>query len=269
MTRSTTKPQTIVIVPGHDILVNATLALIDKGWVAGFPGEAVARMLHIWVAIAYAAAQGGGAIVIFSGGVTKRQTSLSEAQSYLNGAKYCQWIGPDVSWLLEEFALDSPTNVVYSLARFYQEFSCFPSRVVVSGFEFKRRRYCLHWSAIVARCPLLKDTEFIYLGASNPGVVPLLTTDPKTAPEMEAMPADLASLNATLAASVNDEAALVKEMIRLDDCCLTGRSGMPASSPKYDFVAKRRERNVLHRRHSYEGVPGLIGLEGDGCYSGL
>ena len=81
MTKSTTTPQAIVIVPGHDILVDATLALVDKGWVAGFPGEAVARMLHIWVAIAYATAQ-GNAIVVFSGGVTKLQTTLSEAQSY-------------------------------------------------------------------------------------------------------------------------------------------------------------------------------------------
>jgi hypothetical protein len=269
MTKSTATPQTIVIVPGHDILVDATLALVDKGWVAGFPGEAVARMLHIWVAIAYATAQ-RNAIVVFSGGVTKLQTTLSEAQSYLDGAKYCGWIVPDVvGWLLEEFALDSPTNIVFSLGRFYQEFSCFPSRVVVSGFEFKRRRYCLHWAALVARCPLLKDVEFIYLGASNPGVVPLLATNLKTAPEMEAMPADLALLNATLTKSINDEAELVREMIRLDDCCLTGRSAIPPSSPRYDFITKRRERNVMNRRHPYNGVPDLIGLEPDGFYNGL
>ena len=117
MTKSTTTPQAIVIVPGHDILVDATLALVDKGWVAGFPGEAVARMLHIWVAIAYATEQ-GNAIVVFSGGVTKLQTTLSEAQSYLDGAKYCRWIRPDgVGWLLEEFALDSPTNFITNAPR--------------------------------------------------------------------------------------------------------------------------------------------------------
>ncbi|AGO11376.1 AaceriACR127Wp [[Ashbya] aceris (nom. inval.)] len=127
-------------------------------------------------------------IVVFSGGKTKEAAGeVSEASSYfyltqkllqrVQCGKSIRWAFPDTAEipelcqkiverlheipglsvdtlfadyvLLEEFALDSFDNLLYSIGRFKETVETYPSKIIIVGFGFKRRRFIeYHASAI-------------------------------------------------------------------------------------------------------------------------
>ncbi|EGV63253.1 hypothetical protein PSN45_004476 [Yamadazyma tenuis] len=81
------------------------------------------------------------ALLIISGGKTKAEIDLSEAQSYYNILKSV-YDSKDLGAVeLEEFARDSFENVIFSICRFYEITSTYPKKITVTGFEFKRSRF--------------------------------------------------------------------------------------------------------------------------------
>ncbi|KAH9258939.1 hypothetical protein BASA81_002559 [Batrachochytrium salamandrivorans] len=122
----------LVIVPGHGMFVNSQW--IVAPWLEPFVGDVEDQ-------IKYALAQQSHSVVVFSGGQTNRQVGrLSEAESYRRAA--VERLSLDTSQVvLEEYALDSFQNLVYSICRYKQQVGRYPMRVKVVGFEFKRDRF--------------------------------------------------------------------------------------------------------------------------------
>lgn len=121
---------TLVMVPGHGMFANDEWVVAP--WLEPFLGAVEEQ-------IKYALAQPG--VVVFSGGQTSAQVGrLSEAESYRRAA--AGRLRLDASGVvLEEYALDSFQNLVFSLCRYKQQTGRYPNKVVVVGFEFKRERF--------------------------------------------------------------------------------------------------------------------------------
>lgn len=78
-------------------------------------------------------------------GPTRKETRLSEAQSYAAIAAENEHWGflpnpASAEVLLEERALDSYHNVLFSLTRFYSQFQTWPSHISIISHGFKRER---------------------------------------------------------------------------------------------------------------------------------
>lgn len=76
-------------------------------------------------------------------GPTRKETSLSEAQSYANIASAnSHWELPVSASriLVEERALDSYQNILFSLTLFYSRFLTWPEHVTIISHAFKRPR---------------------------------------------------------------------------------------------------------------------------------
>ncbi|KAF2673501.1 hypothetical protein BT63DRAFT_451549 [Microthyrium microscopicum] len=109
------------------------------------------------------------AVLVVSGAPTHKETPRSEAGSYLLLAQahnYWNILGEHPSpvvlsrILVEERALDSFYNVVFSLTLFYTNVRAWPERITVVANEFKRARFTqLHGPAL--RWP--RD-RFMYVG---------------------------------------------------------------------------------------------------------
>ncbi|OJJ44417.1 hypothetical protein ASPZODRAFT_153854 [Penicilliopsis zonata CBS 506.65] len=105
-------------------------------------------------------AQDSSAVLIFSGGATKRdRTKLTEGESYLNLARDNSFFGfadvtNPVNILAETHATDSYQNVLFSLMRFRLHTNRYPARITVVTHDFKRRRFLeFHFPAIgIAAC---------------------------------------------------------------------------------------------------------------------
>ncbi|RYP57378.1 hypothetical protein DL769_009515 [Monosporascus sp. CRB-8-3] len=85
-------------------------------------------------------------VLIFSGGPTRKETHLSEARSYANLATSNSFFGiiPESSSSkvgCEERALDSYSNVLLSLIRFWQDHgNVWPEQITIVSHAFKRER---------------------------------------------------------------------------------------------------------------------------------
>ncbi|KAL4944286.1 hypothetical protein BDV06DRAFT_220441 [Aspergillus oleicola] len=87
-----------------------------------------------------------GAVLVFSGGATKRPTTdITESDSYLTLAKDNHYFGfatiNPKQILTETLATDSYQNVLFSLLRFRLFTGSYPTRVTVVTHEFKRARF--------------------------------------------------------------------------------------------------------------------------------
>lgn len=73
------------------------------------------------------------ALVVVSGGSTKKESLKSEASSYLELAQALQFITPELEdrIVLEEFARDSLENLAYGAAVFEEHRSYFPNHILV------------------------------------------------------------------------------------------------------------------------------------------
>jgi hypothetical protein len=155
----------MVLNPGHAVCVNPALARSDAGWIGGFPDEGIRYWEHT-AAAARLAGEDAAALLVLSGGMTRVKAGrLSEAESLKNLLDFEAYFGfPDLRErvVIEPYATDSLTNMVFSLCRFRVVAGVFPTALTVVGWEFKRDRYELHRQAIGW------GREFHYVGVNNP-----------------------------------------------------------------------------------------------------
>ncbi|KAK8124718.1 uncharacterized protein PG998_000477 [Apiospora kogelbergensis] len=87
-----------------------------------------------------------GSVLMFSGGPTRRETRLSEAQSYADIATANDYFGIiDAAAVADRIvceprALDSYYNVLFSLVLFWQTHGAWPEKVTIVSHAFKRAR---------------------------------------------------------------------------------------------------------------------------------
>lgn len=145
----------LVIVPGHGIWRGTNKGEASEDWLLEpFQVEGHDHLYfikHIETALRLAD-DDSEAIVMFSGGQTKRQAGcMSEAQSYYLLARELvnelELRNLDESLErchTEEYARDSFENVLFSIARFKEITGSYPERITIPGFEFKRERFMNH-----------------------------------------------------------------------------------------------------------------------------
>ncbi|KAI5480430.1 hypothetical protein MNV49_000583 [Pseudohyphozyma bogoriensis] len=171
------------MVPGHAIFTgcDASTATFDKDWILEpyqHDGTVKTLIRHLSKG-AEIAVQDPEALLVYSGGQTRPGAELSEAQSYARLAKagnvYEQFMVRDPKKSLhpagsvfervttEEFALDSMSNLLFSIARFKEFTGHYPTHITVVGFAMKRRRFEeIHRAAL--RWPI---SAFKYVGIDN------------------------------------------------------------------------------------------------------
>jgi len=151
----------LVIVPGHAVYVGSCRNDpydADK-WVGTYAGykyndEVPNYVQHIQRGVNLADCD-KRALLVFSGGKTRKQTTKSEAESYVSVAENLAWFGAssakDVT-RLEEFATDSFENLLFSIQLFQMLHTkhIFPQKVTVVGLRFKEERYQLHADVIIS-----------------------------------------------------------------------------------------------------------------------
>ncbi|KAI9163005.1 hypothetical protein HJFPF1_04602 [Paramyrothecium foliicola] len=115
--------------------------------IAGFQkGESATFVEHVRAGVEMLAADRQAAVLAFSGGPTRSETKLSEAQSYANIASrnnYWNMIPePEATSriLVEDRALDSYHNVLFSLTLFYTRFGAWPAALSIVSHSFKAAR---------------------------------------------------------------------------------------------------------------------------------
>ena len=109
------------------------------------------------------------ALLVFTGGFTRKAASaadLTEGQSYQHVARhhFTSLYMPIADRITSEItSRDSFENLLHAICRFRERVGRYPQRIVVIGFEFKRRRFeQLHAAAV--RWP--KD-RFEYVGIDS------------------------------------------------------------------------------------------------------
>ncbi|CAH0018011.1 unnamed protein product [Clonostachys rhizophaga] len=106
-------------------------------------GESPTFVEHARAGVRLLAEHGQDAILAYSGGPTRGETRLSEAQSYFNIALENAFWGysiPEGQIILEERALDSYHNVLFSLTLFFSRFGVWPRHMTIVSHAFKRPR---------------------------------------------------------------------------------------------------------------------------------
>ncbi len=165
---SVRQAQRLVAVAGHAILKDGQDPLLDGSWVLQDfqQGEAPCYIAHARAGVE-AAARDPGALLVFSGGQSRRDAGArSEAQSYFWLADRSGWFGePDVAAraTTEEFARDSFENLLFAILRFRECTGREPAHVTLAGWAFKERRFDLHRQAI--HWPAGRYT---YIGVNDP-----------------------------------------------------------------------------------------------------
>lgn len=151
----------LVIVPGHAIYVGTGKAdpYDGKKWVGTYSGyryndEVPNYVQHIQRGVNLVDCD-CKALLVFSGGKTRPQSTLSEAESYLSIANHLDWFGASGIFpsrvRLEGFATDSFENLLFSIQLFQMLHPKrqIPKRVTVVGLRFKEARYCQHAEVIM------------------------------------------------------------------------------------------------------------------------
>lgn len=144
-----------MIVPGHAIYVgNGPEDVYDNNkWVGTYDkyhdnDEIPNYVEHIQRGIKHAVMD-SEALLVFSGGKTRKGTQLTEAESYCNLAEQLSLLSTkDLHYRvrLEAFATDSFENLIFSLLlyRKLHPLKKFPEQVTVVGLAFKQERYQFH-----------------------------------------------------------------------------------------------------------------------------
>ncbi|CAK7263008.1 hypothetical protein SEPCBS57363_000349 [Sporothrix epigloea] len=192
MSAPTPLPDHLVIVCGHGIwLGGPALGRNESEWlIEGYKaGETPTFIEHIKAGIK-AVADDERAVLAFSGGPTLSETPLSEARSYANLAAANDYFGllthemtttitAAVAGaaahplhdriLVEEQALDSYYNILFSLVAFWRRVGAWPARVTIVSHAFKRSRlvddHC--GSGAIAILPLDQRVSFIGINPPN------------------------------------------------------------------------------------------------------
>ncbi|CAK7269112.1 hypothetical protein SEPCBS119000_003401 [Sporothrix epigloea] len=194
MTTSAPSPEHLVIVCGHGIwLGGPALGHDESEWlIEGYKaGETPTFIEHIKAGI-QALVDDERALLAFSGGPTRSETPLSEARSYANLAAANNYFGlllrettltmttATISHplspvplhhriLVEEQALDSYYNILFSLVAFWRRVGAWPARVTIVSHDFKRSRlvddHC--GRDAIAILPLNQRVSFIGINPPN------------------------------------------------------------------------------------------------------
>ncbi|KAK4242532.1 Mur ligase [Achaetomium macrosporum] len=171
-------PNHLIVVCGHAIWLGGPKNGWDEGeWlIEGYKkGETPTFIEHIKAGVRLLS-QDERSVLVFSGGPTRKETPLSEARSYYNLAVANAYFGLLPSSdsnlvstsriLLEERALDSYYNILFSLISFWRHHAVWPDRLTIVSHGFKRNRLVDgHCAAI---CFPLDRVEFV--GINPPGV---------------------------------------------------------------------------------------------------
>ncbi|GAW05537.1 c6 transcription factor [Lentinula edodes] len=142
--------------PGHAIWNGASAKhrLDENLWTLEPYQKNSGRVEAFYQHISYAAQlalQDKRAVVVFSGGQTRQQTTTTEAESYHRLAMQANLLPPDfMRATTENYALDSYQNLLFSIARFHEYTGVYPAKITVIGYEMKRKRFIdLHREAVL------------------------------------------------------------------------------------------------------------------------
>lgn len=139
----------LVIVPGHSIWIGAREedAEVEDSWLLASYQKARRRPTVFRAHISRGsqiATEDPRALLVFSGGHTSPFSATSEGESYLRFARATGLLPSADTFTrvtIEDAALDSFQNVLFSIARFRELTGVYPTRITVVGHDFKRRRF--------------------------------------------------------------------------------------------------------------------------------
>ncbi|GAA5897273.1 uncharacterized protein JCM6883_006638 [Sporobolomyces salmoneus] len=174
----------LVMIPGHAIWqgCDASHSTRDQDWILQDfqkDGKHVKTYLKHLTKGAEIAVQDPKALLVFSGGQTRPDATLTEALSYLRLSKFgnifSQFMSDSDRKLsithefdrvtTEDYAMDSFQNLLFSIARFKEFTGRYPSYITVIGYGMKSARFTsLHRKAL--RWPV---SAFDYIGIDNEG----------------------------------------------------------------------------------------------------
>ncbi|KAJ4483677.1 hypothetical protein J3R30DRAFT_3836699 [Lentinula aciculospora] len=145
----------LIVVPGHAIWNGASAEnrLNESLWTLEPYQRNSGRIQAFYQHIAHASKlslQDKHSLVVFSGGQTRRETTTTEAESYMRLAMQANLLPHDfIRATTENYALDSHQNLLFSIARFHEYTGAYPVRITVVGYEMKRKRFAdLHRVAV-------------------------------------------------------------------------------------------------------------------------
>ncbi|GAA5839997.1 hypothetical protein JCM3766R1_000636 [Sporobolomyces carnicolor] len=174
----------LAMIPGHAIWqgCDASHSTQDKDWILQDfqkDGNHVKTYLKHLTKGAEIAVQDPKALLVYSGGQTRPDSTLTEALSYLRLSKFgnvfAQFMTDKERELAatkefdrvttEDYAMDSFQNLLFSIARFKEFTGRYPSKITVIGYGMKSARFtALHRKAL--RWPA---SAFNYIGIDNEG----------------------------------------------------------------------------------------------------
>lgn len=142
----------MVLVGGHGVYVGRSEkdSLNPKYWISAFPEDAKLYVEHAHTGVIMASEMRDAALV-FTGGQTKKQIPLSEAQSYWILEDQNNWLGNKgvkEKAITEDYALDGLQNLQFGICRFREWAGKFPKTIYFCGFGFKEERYKMHAKAV-------------------------------------------------------------------------------------------------------------------------
>jgi len=111
-------------------------------------------------------------LTMFCSGPTREEIRLSEAQSYANIVQANDYFGhSDImpstpSFLIEDRALDSYHNVLFSLTLFYSHYKAWPSHLTIVSHAFKKPRLVDHHCTAIG----FSLDEVSFIGIDPPGL---------------------------------------------------------------------------------------------------
>ncbi|KAF4335884.1 DUF218 domain protein [Fusarium beomiforme] len=164
----------LIIVCCHGVwLGGPTLGQDENEWlIAGFQrGETPTFVQHIKAGVEALSQDSSNSVLAFSGGATRKESKISEAAGYNNiAAKNNYWgllQGKDIdNVLLEDRALDSYHNILFSLTLFYARFKVWPTHITIVSHGFKKERLMDGHCAAIG-FPLERVT---FIGIDPPGM---------------------------------------------------------------------------------------------------